>query len=118
MPEESIAVTIVDATGAKRSFLVGRMGLDCGVGHLDIRPGKPAFCRGFDLGVLTLDDGQSVTTLQLKHAMASLADNAVSIICEAADTLLPAEPLSLQESECPDQPPATPTDDNKTHYNI
>jgi hypothetical protein len=112
MPEESIAVTIVDASGAKRSFKADRMGLDCGVGHLDVRPGKPAFCRGFEQGVLTLDDGQIVTTLRLKHGMASLNGNAVSIICEAADVLSTTEPFLPPANNCRAQPPATPTNDN------
>lgn len=84
MSQPTIQVTIVDATGVQRTFDVGHVDLDCGGGCIDIRPGKPAFCRGFDHGVLKLDDGTSVTTLKVIRGMASLNGDAVNVICESA----------------------------------
>lgn len=105
MSQPTIQVTIVDAAGVQRTFAVGRVDLDCGSGCIDIRPGKPAFCRGFEHGVLKLDDGTSVTTLTVLRGMASLTGDAVNVICESAsmekqvwaeDPIAPASSTQLQ----------------------
>lgn len=84
MSTPPIQVTIVDAAGVQQTFSVTRVELDCGSGCIEIRPGKPAFCRGFDHCVLTLDDETTVTTLNVTRGMASLTGNVVQVICEGA----------------------------------
>ena len=107
MSQPTIHVTIVDAAGTQRTFEVRRTELDCGMGCIDIRPGKPAFCRGFDHGVLTLDDGAEVTTLKITNGMASLTGDAVHVICEqVSDATLEAFPSPLANNS-PVQPTGT-----------
>jgi hypothetical protein len=116
MSQPTIQVTIVDAAGVQRTFAVGHVDLDCGSGCIDIRPGKPAFCRGFEHGVLNLDDGDSVTTVNITRGMASLTGNAVNVICERATTghedwgehpMLPAG--SSDDGEQATAPPLSPS---------
>ena len=84
MESHTIEVNIVDSLGAKQTFQVDRLGLDCGSGLIEIRPDEPAFCRGFDRGVLTLDAGDSVTTMTIIGGMASLTGKSVHVVCEKA----------------------------------
>ena len=84
MESHTIEVNIVDSLGAKQTFRVERLGLDCGSGLIEIRPDQPAFCRGFDRGVLTLDEGDTVTTMTITGGMASLTGKAVHVVCEKA----------------------------------
>ena len=90
MSKPVIQVTISDSAGVQQTFTVRHVELHCGCGCIDIRPGQPAFCRGFDHGVLTLDDGTTVTTLDVTKGMASLAGNVVQVICEHATSGHPA----------------------------
>lgn len=107
MPKTTVQVTIVDTAGAQRTFEVGHVGLDCGCGCIDIRPGKPAFCRGFDHGILTLDDGTDFTTLKIVNGMASLSGNAVHVVCErVTDTT----PRSFSPSPTVNPFPTQPTE--------
>ena len=57
MDSPTIQVNIVDSHGTRQTFKVERVGLDCGPGLIEIWPCEPAFCRGFERGVLTLDQG-------------------------------------------------------------
>jgi hypothetical protein len=84
MSTPTIHVTIVDSAGERQSFRAGHVDLDWGCGSIDLRPGKPAFCRGFHEGVMTLDDGISVKTLNLINGMAALTGDAVHVVCERA----------------------------------
>ena len=84
MESHTIEVNIVDSLGTKQTFRVERLGLDCGSGLIEIRPDGPAFCRGFDRGVLTLDAGDTVTTMAITGGMASLTGQSVHVICEKA----------------------------------
>lgn len=84
MSTPTIHVTIVDSAGERQTFRAGHVDLDWGCGSIDIRPDKPAFCRGFHHGVMTLDNGISVKTLNLINGMASLTGDAVHVICERA----------------------------------
>ena len=91
MPTPTIQVIIVDSAGVRQTFNAEHVEFDNGSGCIDIRPGKPAFCRDFDGGMLRLDDGTSVTTLNVTRGMASLTGNEVNVVCERATTL-PLEP--------------------------
>ena len=84
MESPTIQVNVVDSQGTKQIFRVERLGLDCGSGLIEIRPDEPAFCRGFDRGVLTLDQGDTVITLTITGGMASLTGHAVHVVCEKA----------------------------------
>ena len=84
MESHTIEVNIVDSLGAKQTFQVERLGLDCGSGLIEIRPDEPAFFRGFDRGVLTLDEGDTVTTMTITGGMASLTGKSVHVVCEKA----------------------------------
>ena len=84
MDSPTIQVNVVDSHGTKQTFRVERLGLDCGSGLIEIRPDEPAFCRGFERGVLTLDQGDTVTTMTITGGMASLTGHAVHMICEKA----------------------------------
>ena len=84
MESPTIQVNIVDSQGAKQTFRVERLGLDCGSGLIEIRPDEPAFCRGFDRGILTLDQGETITTLTITGGMASLTGHSVHVVCEKA----------------------------------
>ena len=84
MDSRTIQVNIVDSQGTRQTFKVERLGLDCGSGLIEIRPDEPAFCRGFDRGVLTLDQGDTVTTVTITGGMASLTGHAVHVVCEKA----------------------------------
>lgn len=93
MSKPTIKVTIVDSAGVQQTFRAAHVDLDCGSsGSIDIRPGKPAFCRDFESGVLTLDDGESVTTLNVVHGMASLSGDTVNVVCEQAISRFGEEP--------------------------
>ncbi len=138
MPTPAIQVTIVDAAGVQQTFKAGRVDLDCGCGCIDIRPGKPAFCRGFDHGVLTLDEGTSVTTIRVTQGMASLAGDAVNVICESAimdlqdwgehpivaatacdeGILIPVSTLSPTVNTFPAQPAEPKQSKQHTNYHI
>lgn len=138
MPQASIQVTIVDAAGVQQTFHAGRVELDCGCGCLDIRSGRPSFCRDFDRGVLTLDDGATVTTLNVTRGMASLTGNAVNVICESAildhqdwgkhpivssracDEVIssPASTLSPTANSFPAQPAEPKQNKQQIHYHI
>ena len=89
MESHTIAVNIVDSLGAKQTFQVERLGLDCGSGLIEIRPDEPAFCRGFERGILTLDDGKTVTTMTITGGMASLTGKFVHVVCEKAIISVP-----------------------------
>lgn len=107
MSKPTIQVTIVDSAGVQQTFRAGHVDLDCGnSGSIDIRPGKPAFCRDFESGVLTLDDGDSVTTLNVVHGMASLSGDTVNVVCEKATARPPEAPLSPPAIPLPVQMPA------------
>ncbi len=84
MESPTIEVNIVDSLGARQTFQVERLSLDCGSGLIEIRPDQPAFCRGFDRGVLTLDAGHALTTMTIIGGMASLTGKSVHVICERA----------------------------------
>ena len=92
MESHTIEVNIVDSLGAKKTFQVERLGLDCGSGLIEIRPDEPAFCRGFDRGVLTLDEGGAVTTMTITGGMASLTGKSVHVVCEKAVITPPEKP--------------------------
>ncbi len=109
MSKPTIQVTIVDAAGVQQTFRAGHIGLDCGNGSIDIQPGKPAFCRDFVSGVLTLDDGVTVTKLNVTHGMASLSGNTVHVVCEQAIARPLEEPLSPPAITFPAQPPGEKT---------
>ena len=114
-----LKVTIVDAAGVQQTFHADRLDLDCGCGCLDIRPGRPAFCRGFEQGVMTLDEGGKITTLKVLHGMASLAQDAIHVLCEEAVAALQTPPFSPMADPIPDQPPGTTTNNTQeTHYSI
>ena len=103
MESHTIEVNIVGSLGAKQTFQVERLGLDCGSGLMEIRPDEPAFCRGFDRGVLTLDEGDSVTTMTITGGMASLTGKSVHIVCEKAiisspDKDMPPNPETSSET--------------------
>jgi len=106
MSKPTIQVTIVDSAGVQQTFHAGHVDLDCGCGSIDIQPGKPAFCRDFERGVLTLDDGDTVTTLNVTHGMASLSGNTVHVVCEHAIARSPEAPLSPPAIPLPVQSPA------------
>ena len=93
MSVPAIQVTVLDSSGIRQRFSAGLVELDCGGGLIEIRPGGPAFCRGFEHGVLVLDDGDSVTTLDILGGMASLTGDAVHVICERATPLPPPETI-------------------------
>jgi len=115
----TLQVTIVDAAGVQQTYHADRLDLDCGCGCLDIRPGRPAFCRGFEHGMLTLDEGGEITMLKVLHGMASLAGDAIHVICEKAVSSPPASPISLTAIPLPDQPPGTTTNNKQAiHYSI
>ncbi len=115
MSQPTIQVTIVDATGVQRTFDVGHVDLDCGGGCIDIRPGKPAFCRGFDSGVLTLDDGLDLTILEVINGMASLSGDAVHVVCERVNDTTPRHLSSLQPANnFPTQPTEATTNKQQT----
>lgn len=118
MSTPTIHVVVVDAAGVRQVFEVGLVDLDCGCGSIDIRPGKPAFCRGFDHGVLTLDEGGKITTLDVTHGMASLEGDAIHVVCEQAATTLPEASISPEAIPCPAQPPASITHKIQTEQNI
>ena len=84
MESPTIHVNVDDSHGTQQIFRVERLGLDCGSGLIEIRPDEPAFCRGFDRGVLTLDQGDTVITLTITGGMASLTTHAVHVVCEKA----------------------------------
>ena len=94
MESHTIEVNIVDSLGAKQTFQVERLGLDCGSGLIEIRPDGPAFCRGFDRGVLMLDQGDAVTTKTITGGMASLTGKSVHVVCEKAVISPPRTPNS------------------------
>jgi len=120
MHPPTIQVTIVDSAGVQQTFQVGHLDLDCGSGGcIDVRPGKPAFCRGFERGVLTLDDGTSITTLTVTHGRASLTGDAVHVICEQAVAQSVAGPHSPDASPLPIQPTETEENEQQTpNYTI
>lgn len=89
MSVPAIQVTVLDSSGVRQRFSAGLVELDCGGGRIEIRPGGPAFCRGFEHGVLVLDDGASVTALDILGGMASLNGDAVHVVCERATPLPP-----------------------------
>ena len=103
MDSPTIQVNIVDSHGTRQTFKVQRVGLDCGAGLIEIRPDEPAFCRGFDRGILTLDVGDTVTTVNITGGMASLTGHAVHVVCEkavrtpsgTADTFDPITPTKV-----------------------
>lgn len=102
MESHTIEVNIVDSLGAKQTFRVERLGLDCGSGLIEIRPDQPAFCRGFDRGVLTIDLGDTVTTMTITGGMASLTGKSVHVVCEKAmisspDKEIPRNPETPSE---------------------
>ncbi len=118
MSSVPLKVTIVDAAGVQQTFHADRLDLDCGCGCLDIRPGRPAFCRGFEQAVMTLDEGGKITTLKVLHGMASLAQDAIHVLCEEAYPKK-TPPLSPLAKPLPDQPPETTTNNTQeTHYSI
>ena len=84
MDSPTIQVNIVDSHGTRQTFKVERVGLDCGSGLIEIRPCEPAFSLGFERGVLTLDQGDTVTTMTITGGMASLTGHAVHVVCEKA----------------------------------
>ncbi len=95
MLSPTIQVSVVDGSGTKQTFRVERLMLDCGTGLIEIRAGEPAFCRGFERGVLTLEEGRSTTTMTITGGMASLTDDAVHVVCEQAVAEAPEEKISL-----------------------
>lgn len=101
MSTPTINVTIVDSAGVRQVFEVEHLEIDCGGGSVDIRPGKPAFCRGFEHGVFTLDEGGKITTLVVKHGMASLAGDAIHVVCEQAVTTLLGVSNRPHANPCP-----------------
>ena len=89
-----IQINIVDAQGVQQTFRAGRVDLDCGCGCINLRAGGPAFCRGFEHGDLTIDDGETVTKVNITRGMASIACDAVQITCEAATVAAPVMTIS------------------------
>ncbi|MDZ4289137.1 MAG: hypothetical protein U0984_14320, partial [Prosthecobacter sp.] len=118
MSSPAINVTIVDALGFQQTFSVRHLELDCGSGSIDIRPGKPAFCRDFDQAALTLDEDAKVTLLKLIHGTASLTGAAVHVICERVETVKPQAPISPKANPCPVKPPAATTKKQQTKRNL
>lgn len=113
----TIDVTIVDSAGDRQTFRATHLDLECDCGRIDIRPGKPAFCRGFDRGVLTLDDGISVKTVNVISGMAALMGDAVHVICERLFTLPSEEAMARAEQEFPVQPTEAEKSNNKLQTN-
>ncbi len=84
MSERKIEVVIMDGAGVQKRFCSTHVNLDCGCGSIDIHHGRPAFCRGFERGVITLDDGGSVTTVHITGGTAALANDTIHVVCEHA----------------------------------
>jgi hypothetical protein len=112
----TLKVTIVDAAGGQQTYQPHRLNLDCGC--LDIRPGRPAYCRGFEHGMMTLDEGGRITTLKVAHGMASLAGDAIHVLCEQVVSTPQTTRSSLTAISFPGQPPVTTTNEHETHYHI
>ena len=117
MSSATLKVTVVDASGVQQMFHPERLDLDCGCGCLDIRPGRPAFCRGFEHGVMTLDEGGKIITLKVLHGMASLAGDVIHVLCEEASP----PPSITTPFACGDVIPGPTTSSynkQETHYHI
>lgn len=95
MLSPTIHVSVVDASGTKRTFRVERLILDCGLGQIEISAGEPSFCRGFERGVLTLFEGGATTTMNITGGMASLAQDTIQVVCEHAIVTPSTEKISL-----------------------
>ena len=110
-----IEVVIVDSAGSQQTFCAGHVLLDCGCGCIDIRPGGPAFCRGFEHGTLTVDDGSQLTTVKITRGMASLTGDAVHVTCEAATASAPVPAPLPDPLPDPNLFPAQPAEATKNN---
>ena len=77
-----LTIAVTDASGSHRRFQADRASLDCGVGLLEFKAGCPTFCRKFDEAVLTIFHPAGDTIVSLHNCTASLAADALHILCE------------------------------------
>lgn len=78
----ALTIALTDACGAHRRFQANRATLDCGAGLLDFKAGCPTFCRKFDNAVLRIFHPMGNTIVSLHNCTASLAADALHILCE------------------------------------
>ena len=80
----TLQVTIVDSADVCQTFQAQHVEFDCDSGHIVVQPGNPDFCQGFVRGVLRIEDGLSVTRLNVSEGLASLVGNAMNVVCGRA----------------------------------
>jgi len=78
----ALSIAITDTSGSRRNFQANRASLDCGAGSFEFRAGCPTYCRKFDDAVLTIFDPAGGTMVSLHNCTASLAADALHILCE------------------------------------
>ena len=80
----TLQVTIVDSADVCQTFQAQHVEFDCDSGHIVVQPGNPDFCQGFVRGVLRIEDGLSVTRLNVTEGLASLVGNTMNVVCGRA----------------------------------
>jgi hypothetical protein len=115
MKPDRIHVVITDSKGYRREVEVSAASLDCGCGCVSMRPGRPAYCRPFDNGVLHLEADGEIINLQIQQGTAALTANSLQVLCERATEVSP----SCVAKSFPGQPAEATTNKQQTeHYSI